>query len=512
MDSPMKPKTSISTRLTVMVAGILVIAVSLVGGVAVRQQEQQARRALETKATTMAQFMAEVTPLGVLSLNFVEMKNVVRKVVVTDEEAVYAVIVNEQWIPLAHFFRGAAQAPSGPARDPMDVKDLQATLEAIRRTGRVLEVSAPIVAGDRHIGSVLLGLSFDNVRRAALVQIATIVAIVVAIIASSILLLRIILRRILMPAEALTAAAIQISAGKLDVAVTGTQRDDELGVLSRAFESMADQLRGLVGGLELRVRERTAELEAANSELEAFAYSVSHDLRAPLRHIDGFVELLRKRTTESADEQTRHYMDTISKETRRMGQLIDDLLSFSRMGRAEMSRGPVELGPLVNEVVAELAPEGAGRDLRWRIGPMPAVSGDRALLRVVFSNLIGNAMKFTRSRSSAEIEVGCRGEISGETVLFVRDNGVGFDPTYTAKLFGVFQRLHRPEEFEGIGIGLATVRRIVARHGGRTWAEGEVGQGATFSFSLPLPSPGDRDARRLLVLPERDGLEAAARG
>ena len=233
------------------------------------------------------------------------------------------------------------------------------------------------------------------------------------------------------------------------------------------------------------LRKRATALKAANKELEAFAYSISHDLRAPLRHIDGFLELLQKKVGTGLDEQSRYYMDTISKAAQKMGLLIDDLLSFSRMGRHAMRFQPVDLGDLVRDVVRELAPDADGRDMDWRIGDLPAVQGDAAMLRMVLTNLIANALKFTRPRQPARIEIGSQPGQDAETVVFVRDNGVGFDMAYGDKLFGVFQRLHHADEFEGTGIGLASVRRIINRHGGRTWAEGIVDQGATFYFSLP---------------------------
>ena len=237
--------------------------------------------------------------------------------------------------------------------------------------------------------------------------------------------------------------------------------------------------------LEELVRERTAELEAANKELDAFAYSVSHDLRAPLRHIDGFVALLRKKAETVFDETSRHYMNTISDAARKMGLLIDDLLSFSRMGRQAMSLQQVPLSALAHEVIQDFEPDTAGRDIEWCIGELPTVVGDAAMLRIVLTNLIANALKFTRPRHLAEIEIGCLPSKEPGAIIYIRDNGVGFDMKYADNLFGVFQRLHRIEEFEGTGIGLANVRRIIHRHGGRTWAEGKVNEGATFYFSLP---------------------------
>lgn len=286
---------------------------------------------------------------------------------------------------------------------------------------------------------------------------------------------------------------IDSSSPKIITSKAELQRDDSgkplkiIGVILDVtdLKRAEEEIRELNRDLEQRVKNRTVQLEAANKELEAFAYSVSHDLRAPLRHIDGFLDLLQKRIGQAVDDKSQHYIDIISDSSRRMGTLIDDLLSFSRMGRQEISKKPVNLNQLIQDAIKEFELDVKKRKVSWKISELPIVYGERSMLQIVLVNLISNALKFTRLKKQAIVEIGLASEEDNETVFFVRDNGVGFDMKYSENIFGVFQRLHRMDEFEGTGIGLATVRRIINRHGGRTWAEGKVDRGATFYFSLP---------------------------
>jgi signal transduction histidine kinase len=234
---------------------------------------------------------------------------------------------------------------------------------------------------------------------------------------------------------------------------------------------------------------RNAELVAANEELEAFSYTVSHDLRAPLRHVSGYAEILREHAQSTLDDKGRRYVDLIQESAGRLGDLIDRFLAFARMGRADVHISSVDMNELVRKVCNDFQTETAGRSIEWQVKNLPCVQADAEMMRQVWFNLISNAIKYTRPRNPARIEISCDASPPGEFIFFVRDNGVGFSMQYAKKLFGVFQRLHRESEFEGTGIGLANVRRIISRHGGRTMAEGTVNGGATISFTLKKPTP-----------------------
>jgi len=293
---------------------------------------------------------------------------------------------------------------------------------------------------------------------------------------------------IIMTGEGTIGTAVEaMKSGALDYILKPFKLSAILPVLDRALA--VRRLRLENAALECRVRERTAQVEAANKELEAFSYSVSHDLRAPVRHIDGFAGMLGE-SEKNLSDSGKHYLNLITGAAKRMGNLIDDLLEFSRNSRAELRRQSVNLEKLVDETIERLKPETDGRNIMWERGALPVVQADPGLIGQVLSNLLINAIKYSRERNPAKIEIKCEAETPGETVVFVRDNGVGFDMKYADRLFGVFQRLHREEDFEGTGIGLANVRRIVSRHGGRTWGEGKLGQGAVFYFSLPKVDAG----------------------
>jgi signal transduction histidine kinase len=367
--------------------------------------------------------------------------------------------------------------------------------EVHRFEGQQITLVRRIVFQGKPVGSVAIQSDLRELDARRTQYVGMIATVLMASLVAALLMSWLSQRAISTPIVQLAGVARAVSDGKdYSVRAPVTGRGDEIGTLTEAFNDMLIQiqerdvsLHEAQHALEARVLDRTAELEAVNKELEAFSYSVSHDLRAPLRHIAGFAGLLQDHAKATLDEKSQGHLRTITQAAHRMGQLIDDLLAFSRIGRGHLVSRTIHLQDLVREAWLEVTSEQAvaRRDIEWQVAEMPDVKGDPAMLRLVMVNLLSNAVKYTAPRSRARVEVGVTCDPDGETVVFVRDNGVGFDMQYVHKLFGVFQRLHSSDEFEGTGIGLANVRRIVHRHGGRVWAEAAVDRGATFYFSLP---------------------------
>ena len=474
------PRTTIRSKLAKAMMLTSTTVLLLMGTLFVAHDIVSFRRLLVGALVTRANILA-ANSTAALAFRNPEDASQVLGALTTDPRMIAAALYDERGHLFATYPAGASPGTvpteSGPTGDRFEKSDLV--------------VCQPVAEGGRRVGAIYLKSDLreleDRVRvDAMVVLLAALGSIGVAFALSTWLQ-----RRIVQPLLALASVVQSVSDHKDYSIRSKAAGDDEIGVLAEAFDEMLSEIqtrdkeiRLLNADLERRVIARTAEFEAANKELEAFSYSVSHDLRAPLRHIDGFVELLTKHAGSTLDEKGRRHLATIASAARKMGALIDDLLAFSRMGRAEMRKASVNLAALAEEVVQDLKGDAKGRSVEWKLGRLPTVHGDPAMLRLVFQNLLSNAMKYSGPTESARIEVDAEPQ-NGEIIVSVRDNGVGFDPTYAHKLLGVFQRLHGPTEFEGTGIGLANVRRIVSRHGGRTWAEGAIGQGATFYFSLP---------------------------
>jgi signal transduction histidine kinase len=374
---------------------------------------------------------------------------------------------------------------------------------SVRFAGRVLHVYHPITDDGDRLGTVLLHYSLDDLFADLIRYVGIALLVLVASILVAIFVAIRVQRSFAQPIARLVAAARAISDDKdYSVRVEPTRNRDELGVLIDTFNEMLVRIqkrdrdveaararfRKLNAELEERVLRRTAELETTNKELEAFTYSVSHDLRAPLRRIDGFANLLVEQHGGQLSADAAHYLRRIRAGTQQMGQLVDDLLSLARLGRKKLILQVCGLTSIVEQVAGNMKREAEDRCIEWRIHSLPFVECDPALIEVVFMNLLSNAVKYSRTRPSAIIEVGSI-EQNGQPVIFVRDNGVGFSMKYADKLFGVFQRLHRAEDFEGTGVGLATVQRIVLKHGGTIWAEAELDKGACFYFTIGTPAP-----------------------
>lgn len=362
--------------------------------------------------------------------------------------------------------------------------------------GDQMDLVRPILVGDKLAGWVYVrcdvGARKDRLAR----YIAIVTAVLLISLLAALALSTVFQRAITRPILALADTARIVSRDRnYSIRAPSTENHDEIAVLIDLFNEMLGQiqerdaaLEAARGELEQRVARRTAELQHANRELEAFTYSVAHDLRAPLRHMQGFSDILIEDFAPQLSSGARQYVEKIVEGTRRMGALINDLLSLAQLGRQEAHMRMTNLDAIVREVRDDLSYETSGRDIEWRIAALPPAECDPGLMKQVFYNLLSNAVKYTRPRGRAVIEVGQR-EVRGRIAIFVRDNGVGFSMEHTAKLFGVFQRLHRREDFEGTGVGLALVQRIIYKHGGRIWAEAEPDRGATFWFTVGPAKP-----------------------
>jgi signal transduction histidine kinase len=390
---------------------------------------------------------------------------------------------------------------------PPSKATLQPTAKGYRFTRSDLIVYRPVISGGRRLGTLFVQDDLQEIgqtfrRFAAITGIVAIPALAIAILISMVAQ-----RAISAPILNLASLA-ELVRTKKDYSIRSPEHRDvaEIEQLVETFNDMLSEIQRQQATLEERVRERTQaleersreleaqerELDATNKELEAFSYSVSHDLRAPLRAIDGFSKILLAECSSQLDEQGMHYLERVRAGTQRMGSLIDDLLELSRVSRRELDRREIDLSALGHLVIDELTRLRPERHVEWRIQPGLRTFADSRLMTIALENLLGNAWKFTAHRSDACVEMGQTAD-AGETVFFVRDNGAGFDMKYAGKLFGAFQRLHADSEFEGTGIGLATVQRIIHRHGGRVWAEAVKGKGAQFYFTLGDRPNDDKD-------------------
>jgi signal transduction histidine kinase len=345
----------------------------------------------------------------------------------------------------------------------------------------------PVVASGVHVNGtrwlLIVELSQGNILEAAHRFLYWLIIVGFLLVVTGFIVAWFVSRNISRPLNQLTHATTLLSSGDYSSRIV-IDRQNELGKLSVAFNSMADQIKTAHADLEMRVHQRTAELEAVNKELESFSYSVSHDLRAPLRAVSGYAVILKEDYATTLDDEAKRILGNITANVRTMGQLIDDLLSFSRLGKKELSqRGSVDMKALAELSLSELMPGQETEKVQVKVSSLPNCRGDEGMIKQIWVNLIGNALKYSSKNKDPLIEIGSAGS-QFEPVYYVRDNGVGFDMKYSDKLFNVFQRLHSQDEFEGTGIGLALAKRIVQKHGGRIWAESRPGEGATFFFSL----------------------------
>ncbi len=467
----------IRRKLMVVILVTSVVVMALMSGAFVTYEVMTIRRTTVRQATTLGQIVAANSTAALAFENQ------------DDAKEILAALSAEKHIVAACLYdRNGHLFAKYPDALPPGAFPAQPAGPGYRFGASHMSGFQPVVqGGNKQLGTLYLeydtGTIISDWIRATFGIGAALMAVVLAV---AYLLSRTLEQHVSQPILALADTARAVSDRRSYAVRAKKHGGDEIGMLTDAFNQMLDQIQEFNQGLEQLVAKRTSQLEEANRELEAFSYSVSHDLRAPLRHIDGFAGLLTKHTASTLDDRGRHLLTTISTSAKQMGRLIDNLLEFARAGRTEMRMATVDQDAIVAAVIRDGAFERNGAQIAWRIGRLPGTRADAAMLRQVWANLIQNAVKYSSKSDAPVIEIGCRpGDSNGEQVFYVKDNGVGFDMRYVEKLFGVFQRLHAAAEFEGTGIGLANVRRIIARHGGRTWAEGATGQGASFYFSMP---------------------------
>jgi signal transduction histidine kinase len=397
------------------------------------------------------------------------------------------------YTPEGHLFaayRRDSRSPTPPLS--AQIPERPTNIHGLR--DRMIIIASPVVFQGKRVGTVYIRSSlqelFDRLKRYLIIVTAVFLTSLVTAVLMSSLIRRSIADPIVQLAE---TARIVSREKKYSVRAPTTGNHDELSILVVTFNEMLAQiekhnaaLREAHDELEHRVQERTAQLQDANRQLESFSYSVAHDLRAPLRAISGFSKMLVEDHGSALDGKAQHYLQSIGRGVQTMNNLINDLLEFSRQGLKEMALCDIEMGELVSSVFEELQRATPDRKLEWRLETtLPAVHGDRAMIRQVWVNLLSNAIKFTGAKDNALVKIGCSEEGAQQNTYYIKDNGAGFDMRYAQKLFGIFQRLHSADSFQGTGVGLSIVQRVVQRHGGRVWAEGKVNQGATFHFALP---------------------------